>query len=110
MDVRTDAEKVRDEIAYPKKEERIKNTPVISYFYCDKCQDVHASLDDCPKISNSEAIAEMKRAHKAEEWARKVATDYCSRLNRAHGKIAILKHENNQLRKKISKQFRKEEK
>lgn len=63
---------------------------------CGKC-DGHRL--DCPKV-DSEALAKMLlRAQKQEALSKERAKRYWEKLQRAIGKVAVLKHENNKLRK-----------
>lgn len=79
-----------------------KCVPVQGYMWCKDCKKPHSRIWDCPHISFEKIKAEMERSLRAEKWARGKAASHLNDLQKALGKIAILKHENNQLRRKLT--------
>ncbi len=55
------------------------------------------------KLFTPEQQKALKQAQQKEEHSRKQAANYLEQLQRLHGKIATLRHENNKLRKENEK-------
>ena len=70
--------------------------------FCAECREfLPAHGVGCSKATVDDYAREMARAQKDEQWARKRARHWLDQCRLMHGKIAMLKHENNELRKKL---------
>ena len=71
---------------------------------CEKChnwgQHHRAS---CEYSTKADALHHMDEAKQREKWAREKAGQWLQACRQMQGKIAILKHENNELRKKVER-------
>lgn len=66
---------------------------------CKECEQYNGHRLDCSFV-NLEQLAKMvKFAQKQEEDAKKQSKRYWNQLQRAIGRVAVLRHENNKLRK-----------
>lgn len=67
---------------------------------CKQCGMWDGHRLDCPTVDIEQLAKMVQYARKQEENAKERAKRYWDQLQRAIGKVAILKHENNKLRKK----------
>ena len=93
--------------AYDAKRQRIVyggNKP-----WCPACSKYRASslhARGCPKASVTDAIAWIEETEKWDRFHKERAAFWLNEVRKMHGKLAMLKQENNQLRKKLNNQFR----
>lgn len=72
---------------------------------CEKCHNWgHHHRHQCEYATRGDALHHMDEALKREKLARERAAEWMSACRQMHGKIAMLKHENNKLRKKVAPQ------
>jgi hypothetical protein len=72
---------------------------------CPKCHNWgHHHRPQCESATRGDALRHMEEAQKREKHARERAAEWMSACRQMHGKIAMLKHENNKLRKKVAPQ------
>ncbi len=72
---------------------------------CEKCYNWgHHHRPQCEYATRADALHHMDEARKREKNARESAAEWLQACRMMHGKIAILKHENNKLRKKVEPQ------
>lgn len=86
---------------YPPKQMRTTRPRMGSGKVCPECHRWAGHVATCPNVTTEMLIAQIERAAQAEEWARERARKYLDQLSLMHGKLALLKHENNKLRRKI---------
>jgi len=67
--------------------------------YCKECRFWDGHNIDCSKVTLEDAVKLAIRNKKQEIFARERAANYLEQLQRLTGKLAILRHENNKLRK-----------
>lgn len=85
------------------KVENARQRPKSAFRYCDECKAWQGHEAKCSKVT-VEALANLlKQARKNEESVRGKAARWLESLQIATGKNAILKHENNKLRKANNK-------
>ena len=90
------------EIDHDPKGERTVKAVESPVRFCDECRKfLPAHGAGCSKATVDDYGREMARAQKDEQWARKRARHWLGQCRLMHGKIAMLKHENNKLRRKI---------
>ena len=85
------------ELYDPKKGRKFRQIPYVGR--CDECAAPNGHCLDCPKLTMESLGKLVKMSQAAEEHARERADRYWQMLLEYQGKVAILKHENNQLRK-----------
>ena len=84
---------------YDTKTQNVKVRPTSAFRMCEECKGWSGHEITCSQVT-VESIAELlKQSRKSEQSMRDKAARWLEHLQRATGKIAILKHENNQLRK-----------
>ena len=83
--------------AYDMKTQRVKLTG--NSHWCDLCQRYGGHKEDCTAQTKESLLASVKKAIEREKWARETATNYLRQLQNLHGKLSMIKHENNKLRK-----------
>lgn len=84
---------------YDSKDHRIANRDRGPIRFCDKCQQWQGHSIDCSEVTLEGLAALLMQARKNEQHARDRAANYLKHLKMMSGKLAMLKHENNQLRK-----------
>lgn len=84
---------------YDTKTQNVKVRPVHGVGHCDECGKFAGHKTTCSKVTFDDLIRLILQSQKTEEAMRKKAARWLEHLQRATGKIAILKHENNKLRK-----------
>lgn len=69
---------------------------------CEKCHNWgHHHRPECEYATRGDALHHMDEARKWSKHAKDRAADWMQACRQMHGKIAMLKHENNKLRKKV---------
>ena len=85
------------ELYDPKKGRRLREIP---YYGGSKvCKGARGHALDCPEITLESMASVIQRSQVAEEHTRTRADRYWNMVKEYQGKVAILKHENNTLRK-----------
>lgn len=82
---------------------KYQRTKLVAHPRCPKCfnWDNH-HRPQCEDATREDALHHMDEAKKIEQWARDKAAQWLQACRQMHGKLAMLKHENNQLRKKVT--------
>lgn len=80
----------------PKEGRPIRDIPYTGK--CGQCGEWDGHKLDCPAVDLEQLARMVKRAQKKEEEASKQAKRYWEQLQRAIGRVAVLRHENNKLR------------
>lgn len=70
-----------------------------AFLHCDECKAWQGHEITCSKVTIEHIALLLKHARKQEELAKERGAKWLAHLQRLTGKIAILKHENNKLRK-----------
>ena len=86
------------ELYDPKEGRKLREIPM-QFGKCQECQQFNGHRLDCSSATKEHLYRIAKTAQDAEELARKRADRYWKMLQQYQGKLAILKHENNKLRK-----------
>jgi len=84
---------------YEPKERRIAERSGYEFVRCDECKRFGGHEYTCSKCTHEDLIRLTLESRKAEDMARKLAAKYLAQLNLLAGKVAILKNENNKLRR-----------
>ena len=84
---------------YSPKENRIEHRAAAEYKYCTECKHYSGHDYTCSKCTNDDLIRIAVGARKAESHIRETAKKYWGLLQIFTGKVAVLRHENNKLRK-----------
>jgi hypothetical protein len=78
-------------------------TKLVAHPRCPKCSSWgNHHRPQCEDATRDDALHHMDEAKKSEQWARDKAEQWLQACRQMHGKLAMLKHENNQLRKKVT--------
>jgi hypothetical protein len=81
----------------PKEGRPIRDIPYTGT--CKSCGKWDGHQLDCPEVSIEQLARMVKKAQHQEESAKKRSKRYWEQLQRAVGRVAMLRHENNKLRK-----------
>ena len=87
---------------HDKKKDRIGKRAKGPFVLCKKCGEWCGHNINCEEVSVESIASLLVTARRNEEWARERAAKFFEDLQRLSGKIAILKHENNKLRKRLA--------
>jgi len=68
--------------------------------WCNECSAFNRHNPHCSKATIDDYFKALEKALKDEEWSRKRARHWLDQCRLMHGKIAMLKAENNKLRRK----------
>lgn len=96
---------------YSPKQERIANRREGPFFRCVECGMRSGHSSDCSKVTRDDLIRLAESSIEQEKWVRSRADRYWTALQTATGKLAMLRHENNKLRRaneRLRKQVRAE--
>jgi len=85
------------ELYDPKEGRKLREIPI--QFKCNECEQLSGHRIDCSSATKEQLYRIAKTAQDAESLARKRADRYWQMLQQYQGKLAVLKHENNKLRK-----------
>lgn len=85
------------ELYDPKEGRKLREIPM--QFKCLECGGLSGHRLDCSSATKEQLYRIVKNAQAAEEQARKRADRYWQMLQQYQGKLAVLRHENNKLRK-----------
>ena len=85
------------ELHDPKEGRKRREIPM--QFKCQECGQLGGHRLDCSSATKEQLYRIAKTAQDAEELARKRADRYWQMLQQYQGKLAVLRHENNKLRK-----------
>jgi hypothetical protein len=83
---------------YDQKTQNVKIRPKANLGICDECKGWGGHKVDCSQVTIERVKELLDTARKQEESIRLKAARWLEHLQRATGKIALLKHENNKLR------------
>jgi len=84
---------------YDAKTENVRVRPTSAHGLCPECKRWSGHEVACSKVTLEDVANLLKQSRKNEQHARDRAANWLSQLQRLTGKLAILRHENNRLRK-----------
>jgi hypothetical protein len=85
------------ELYDPKVGRKLREIPLIGT--CGKCGEWNGHKLDCEEVDTHQLYRIAKAAQKSEEYYRERADRFWRMIQQYQGKIAVLKHENNKLRR-----------
>jgi hypothetical protein len=68
---------------------------------CPFCKKWNRHAADCPNMTIEAALEREKQAKQSADWAKQRAAYWLNECRKMHGKLAMLKAENNKLRAKL---------
>jgi len=84
------------ELYDPKEGRPLRDIPELGM--CPKCKKYDGHCLDCPEVTIEQMARIVINSQKQEEYAKTRSKRYWEQLQRAIGKVAVLRHENNKLR------------
>lgn len=84
---------------YDAKTENVRCRPKGPYVYCEKCKSWQGHEVTCSEVSVESIAMLLAQSRHNEQQIRDKAARWLESLQRLTGKLAVLKHENNKLRK-----------
>jgi len=84
---------------YDAKTQNVRARPTSALRLCDECKAWQGHEITCSQVTIESIAKLLEHSRKSEQAMRDKAARWLEHLQRATGKIAILKHENNKLRK-----------
>lgn len=97
METYAEHDVVWTELYDPKEGRKLRQVPWIGR--CGECGALNGHHLDCSKVTMETLGALVKNSQAAEESAREKADRYWRQVVQATGKLAIIRHENNKLRR-----------
>lgn len=86
-----------NQIYDPKEGRPLRRIPPLGE--CKTCGQWNGHRLDCPEVTMEHLAKMVLHAQSSEESAKRTSKRYWEQLQRAIGKVAILRHENNKIRK-----------